>query len=233
MFVIPMFAAYLVTGIFGAVISEYILTMPQLGVGATPGEIWSWFSTYLIGLFIILFAFAILSWIVGTIADGIVVKCASDSVEKRDPNLGRAFDFTVTKLPSLLVAALVSGLLIILGLIVLIIPGIILAIMFSLLVPAIMIENVGAFEGISRSRRLVDNRWLKTFVFLLIVGLIVGIASLIGSLIGLPFVPFGWLITIIIGTLVGPIVPIALTVYYYSMLAKERQRIPPPPPPPF
>jgi hypothetical protein len=137
------------------------------------------------------------------------------------------------KLVSILVSTLIVGLLIGLGLIALIIPGIILAIMYSLVVPVIINENVGALGSLSRSKRLVDHCWLKTFAFFLIIGIVL-LAAFIGTLVALPFGDFGWVVSSIISAFPSPILPISTTVYYYSMAGREEeQRIPPPPPPPF
>jgi len=164
---------------------------------------------------------------------GVCVKCTSDLIEKGKASLGESFNFTAYRLPSLLIATLITGILVALGLLALIVPGIILYIMFYLVIPAIIIENIGAFDSLSRSRRLVSNRWLKTFVLALIVGLIIGIAVFVASLITAPLGIYSSLVGSVITAFVQPILPISLTVYYYSMLAKEQQRIPPPPPPPF
>jgi hypothetical protein len=126
------------------------------------------------------------------------------------------------------VSTLIVGLLIGLGLIALITPGIILAIMYSLVVPVIINENVGALGSLSRSKRLVDHRWLKTFAFFLIIGIVVLLAAFIGTLVALPFGDFGWVVSSIISAFLGPILPISTTVYYYSMAGREEeQRIPP------
>lgn len=233
-FFAPMLIAAVISGIFSAIISDYVLSIPSPLPSAPPAEILNWFSTFITRLLLMAVTLGILSWIISTIANGIIVKGASDSIEKGTASLGRAFDFTFGKLPSLLVAAFVSVVIIGLGFIALIVPGIILYIMFSLIVPAIVIENAGAIESLSRSRRLVSNRWLKTFVFLLIVLLMIGFVSFVASLVGSPFGSAGWIVTSIITAFVEPILPVSLAVYYYSMLAKEEQlTMPPPPPPPF
>jgi len=114
------------------------------------------------------------------------------------------------------------------------VPGLIIYIMFFLVIPAIMIEDAGALDSLSRSRSLVSNQWLKTFVLALIVGLIIGIPVFILDLIMAPLGIYRSLVSSIIIAFVQPIIPISLIVYYYSMLAKEeQQRTPPPPPPPF
>ena len=123
-------------------------------------------------------------------------------------------------------AAILLGIIIAVGLIALIIPGIILALMFSLTISAIMIENVGAIEGMSRSRALVSHRWLKTFAILLIIGIIVAIVSCIAGLIASPLGNYSWILSSIISALIAPILPITLTVHYHSMRTKEQPATP-------
>ena len=233
MFLIPIMITALISGSFSVPIASYITKMGEIDRGAPPDVVLSQLWSYISTLLALAFVFGIISGIVGTIAYGVCVKCASDLIEKGKASLGVSFNFTVTKLLSLLVAALITGILIALGFLALIVPGIILSIMFYLVIPTIIIEDIGAFDSLSRSRRLVSNRWLKTFVLSLIVGIITGFVAVIGSLIGTPLGIYGWFLSSIIAAFVQPIFPISLTVYYFSMLAKEEQRILPPPPPPF
>jgi hypothetical protein len=175
-----------------------------------------------------------MAWIISTITYGICVKYASNLIEKGNASINTAFGFTMNQIITLLASALVVGILVAIGLIALIVPGIILVIMFSLISPAILIENVGALDSLSRSRKLVSNRWLKTFAFLLIVGIVVGVVSYIGTLIAIPFGDLSWVVSGVISAFAAPIAPISTTVYYYSMVGREeQQKIPPPPPPPF
>lgn len=101
------------------------------------------------------------------------------------------------------------------------------------MIPVIIIEDTAAFESLSRSRRLVSNRWFKTFIFSLIVGTIILVVYFIGTLIGSPFGDFSWLVSSIIAAFIQPVLPISTAIYYYSMIGTEEQRILPPPLPPF
>lgn len=96
-----------------------------------------------------------------TIAEGVVVKYASVFLEKGEAKLREAFNFTLSKLASLLAAGAITAILVVIGLILFVVPGIIMAIMFALVVPVIMIEQMGALESLSRSRGLVSKRWEK------------------------------------------------------------------------
>ena len=234
-FLIPFLAAAIVTGSLGSIVSNFA-TATTANIpkpGASPEEIQNWFWSFIVAMLAMTFVLAIISWIINAVANGVCVKCAADFIEKGKASLTEAFNFTVYKLVSLLAAALITGILIGLGALAFIIPGIILSIMFSLVVPAIMIEDIGALDSLSRSRKLVSYRWLKTFALLLIIYLAVIFVSVIGNLVGQPLGPFSTLVSNIAAAFVQPIIPISLTVYYYAMVAKEAKRVHPPPPPPF
>jgi len=177
---------------------------------------------------------ALVTWIVTTPTTGIVIKYASDQIEKGASNLGASINFTISKLPSLLIAQFITGILTAIGMLLFFIPGIIITIMFSLIIPAIIIEQKGAFESLGRSRRLVRNRWLKTFALLLILVIIIGVVTIIANLLATPlnitYPNTNLIVTSIASSFVVPIFPIAITYLYYAMAARE---IGPPPPPPF
>ncbi|MEM2953096.1 MAG: hypothetical protein QXU21_02335 [Candidatus Bathyarchaeia archaeon] len=233
-FFAPFLAAAIVIGSLSSIVYNFATTavanIPE--PGASIEEIQNWFWSFMVAFLAMAFILAIISWIMNTVVTGICVKCTADLIEKGKASLTEAFNFTVYKLISLLIAALITGILIGLGALALIIPGLILSIMFSLVVPAIIVEDIGAIESLSRSRKLVSYRWLKTFALLLTVYLAVIFVSFIGSLIGQPLGPFSTLLSNVAAAFVQPIIPISLTLYYYAMVAKEAKRVPPPPPPP-
>ena len=134
----------------------------------------------------------------------------------------------MTKILPLLAVSIITGVSIALGFIVFVVPGVILAVMFSLVYPVIMLEGTSIMGSLSRSHALVRNRWLKTFALLLVVSIIVGIINGISVVITLPFGVVGPLIASILTALITPIFAIATTLYYYSMRART---LPPPPPP--
>jgi flagellar biosynthesis protein FlhB len=224
---------------FGELVRSYfpLPKAPELTT-ATPQtalpQILQWFSALIATLIVILALTFIISWIIGSIVYGTAIKCTDDLLEKGSSNLKASFSLAILRLPSLLAVGIITGVLIVIGLICLIVPGIIIAIMFALVIPVIMIEQIGALDSLGRSRRLVSRRWGKTFATILLVGIIVGILAGLGSAIGSLFGPASFIVESIIAALVAPIYPIALTFLYYSMVAKEAAlAVPPPPAPPL
>ena len=190
---------------------------------------WNWFVLFISTLVIVVILQVIISLIVGSITGGIAIKCISDQLEKGTVSLQESFRYALSRLPSLIGVQLLTGVIIGIGLLLLVIPGIIFAIMFSLVLQVLIIEQTGVFESLGRSRRLVGNRWGKTFGVLLVISIITLVVAWIASVIAAPFGIASTLVSGLISAVASPIYPIALTLLYYSMRARE---LPPPPPPP-
>ncbi len=94
-----------------------------------------------------------------------------------------AFAYFAYVLP-LVVAAILMSLLMTLGFILLIIPGIYLAVAYIFTIPLIADKNLGAWEAMETSRRTVTRHWFKVFFIMVIMGLIF-IVSLIPLGLGL------------------------------------------------
>ncbi len=176
--------------------------------------------------FIIALLVAIVGWILNMVAGGIVIKYTSSLLEEKTVGLIEAFKVVAKKLFVLLAASVISGLLIVVGFMALVIPGIIFSIIFFLFIPAIIVEEKGIISSLKRSKKLVAKRWMKTFGLMLILTIMVGATSFITgaiqSISGKANIYISFLISSIISALVAPIYFVSLTLYYYSMLVKER-----------
>jgi hypothetical protein len=213
---VPFLIGYTIIQAFTFLLTPYFAVAPSLVLE----ELFQWFFL----IFISIAVLGIIGLIVTTVVSGVAVKQTSDILEKGEANLQDSFRFAASKLPSLLVVAIITSIIIGIGLIVFVVPGIIFAIMFSLVVPAIIIEQTGSLESLSRSRRLVSKRWGKTFVVILLITIIIAV---INTVVGLITGFFGSLIintitTIIISSITQPIYVVAITLLYYSMLIKEQ-----------
>ena len=196
------------------------ITLPVLPTSPTPQEVLSWAPGFF-GAFVELIALsALVTWVFYPIAYGTAVKLASDEIEKGTTNLGSSIRFVVSELFWIWVVGIVVGIIVFLGFVALIIPGIILAIMFSLVLPVIIIEKSG-FQSLGRSRLLVSHRWLKTLVVFIVFGIIIAIASAIVGAISAPFGLARTVVSSILSAFYLPLIPIALTVYYYSNVARN------------
>ncbi|MEM2995563.1 MAG: hypothetical protein QXI91_06095 [Candidatus Bathyarchaeia archaeon] len=232
-FFLPFLIAGIIMGLSNYAITSFFTLPPAPSPRASEEELLSWIIDFLSTFIIMMALLFLVSWIVGTITAGTVVKYASDQIEQKSSSLSISFKYAMSKFPSLLIAQFIVGLLVVVGLFLFIIGGIIVAIVFSLTFPAVIIEQRGVFESLSRSKKLVSNRWMKIFALMLILGIITVIVGVVASVSTIPLNTIhpivGSLVSSIISAFISPIFPIATVYLYYAMVARE---IPPPPPPP-
>lgn len=163
---------------------------------------------------------------------GMVVKAAVNGFNGTKTEFGDAFSAGVQMLLPLLGLAIVASLGTTLGYILLIVPGLILSVLWSVAAPAVVAEKRGVFESLQRSRDLTrGHRWsvfglLVIYVVLAwIIGLAMGGLSLAtgGSLIGdSPNLA----VTLISGPLVNIVTGVVASagvasLYYELRVAKE------------
>jgi hypothetical protein len=117
------------------------------------------------------------------IVNGSLALCLVDAyvgkpLDWRQPLLA-AFD----RLGSLLWLSILFGVLVGLGFIALILPGIWLMTVWSVAVPALMFEHVGGLRALGRSFELVRGRWWATFAELLVAVIMLGVVLFVVGLI--------------------------------------------------
>ena len=219
-FFLPFLIPALLNGIVNAVVSiaEFLPADPN-SFATNPFDLIARFLPPLI-------LSGVIGYILHTIASGIAVKYSSDILEKGGAGLGESFNSALSRLVPLLGAGIASVFLLVLGFLCFIVPGIILAIMFSLIAPAIIIEGASALGSLGRSRRLVSKRWGKTFAVLALILIIQGIVTSIANAVSGPFGIVSSIIAQVAGAAIQPILPIATTFLYYSMVVKERSSAP-------
>jgi hypothetical protein len=143
-------------------------------------------------------------WLAGTIVK-IVEDVESDGVV--DASVGELFGLVAPRLFALFLLSIVVGILVTVGLFFLIVPGVILALMWIVSTPAMMVENKGVFESMSRSSELTKSNRMR----ILGVGLLLIVAYIVIALV----IALLAAITPVLGIIGG----IALIVALYPYLA--------------
>jgi hypothetical protein len=82
-----------------------------------------WLPGYLSAFIAFIFFTGIISWIIGYLAQAIGIKFTSDTLEKGQADLVTSFNFSASKILSILGASIITGVLIAIGMIALVIPG--------------------------------------------------------------------------------------------------------------
>lgn len=208
-----------IIGVVTALARTYFV-LPNIASNATPEQVLNWLPGFLGMLGLLVGSIFLVSVVFFPIAQGSAIKLASEQIERGHADLGASFNFAASRLLWIWALSIVVGILVTLGFIALVIPGVILAVMFILAFPVLIIENKGVFDSMSRSRVLVGNRWLKTLGVFIVLAIMVGIASAIVSAIAAPFGVASPVVNGVLSAFYQPLFPILLAVYYYSNLAR-------------
>ncbi len=201
-------------------LAQRAFVLPTLPSNPTPQQFFNWFPGFFGILVPLVISIFVVTVVFFPIAQGSAIKLASEQIEKGQADLGRSVRFAASKLVWIWALSILVGIIVLLGFVALVIPGIILAIMFALAFPVLLLENKGVLDSMGRSRALVGNRWLKTFGTFLVLAIIVGIAAAIVSAISAPFGIASPVVNGLLSALYQPLFPILLTVYYYSNAAR-------------
>ena len=217
------FVLFAVVGVIIGVVTtlaRQAFVLPTLPSHPTPQQFSSWFSAFLGAFFLLFGVILVVTVVFSAIAQGSSIKLASERIENGHANIGASVRFAVSKLLWIWALSIVVGVILILGFIALIVPGIILAIMFSLAFPVLLIENKGVLDSMGRSRELVSHRWLKTFATFLVLGIVILVASVIVSAISGLLGVASPVVNGLLSAFYQPLFPILMAVYYYSNLAR-------------
>jgi hypothetical protein len=119
----------------------------------------------------------VLAVVASTLATGACFKAIADAYLGARPTAKASLAFALRRIHSILWVTLLGGLLVVLGLVACIVPGIWLYVSFAVAVPALLMEDVRGRRALGRSRRLVRGRWWPTFGILILGALLAGIVS--------------------------------------------------------
>ena len=130
------------------------------------------------GSLALLFVTAVLAFIGYGLYTGGVVEAVHDIRDgKRDWSVGDLLQRALPFVFPLIGAAILYGVIVVLGLILLIVPGLVFLTWFSLYAPAIVVERQGMFASFTRSRDLVRGNGWRVFGVLLVTFIIAGVVG--------------------------------------------------------
>ena len=165
-----------------------------------------------------------------------LVKAVDDVRDGRaDLSLADTFGQARAQLTSVALAAILAGLGIVFGLILLIVPGLVLLTWWAVIVPVVVLENKSAGESFGRSRELVRGYGWSVFgMIVLVILLLIGF-NIVLSIVLAPLQDWlqSFISQFISGALTAPFTATVLTLLYFRLrAAKETPAAPPPPPTP-
>jgi hypothetical protein len=196
--------------VFGTVwIVALILLIPSAIIAALLG------NEGILGLIGSLVQLVAGAWLLGS-----VIRIVQDVEEdgRVDWSVGEILGSVTGRLISIILLEIVLAILVGIGLLLLIVPGVILALMWSVSMPSLVVEDKGVFDSLSRSSELTKDNRMRILGIVLIVVLIYIAIIAIGVALTAAVPVLGVIAMIIVGVLAYPYVSIISTVLYYRLV---------------
>ncbi len=167
----------------------------------------------------------LLAELIGLIATwlftGMVVGLVADVQDgRRDATASQLLRAVVPVLGSLILVAVVAGILIVIGFVLVIVPGLILLTIWSVAVPAVVIERPAGLAALGRSRELVRGHGWQVFGVIILLYFLVLLVSVALQAAGDSLsTAAGIVIAVVVGVLTAPLPALAQSVLYFELLA--------------
>ena len=215
----------LIRATFAAYRTRWQYLVPLAFIGYTALAAFAIFVTLLAGLVGAVsaaFLFAVGSiWI-----QGLLVRAIDDAENEGDLTIGSRFAAIRPSLNALSLGAIVAGVGVVAGLILLIIPGLVLMMWWALLVPAVVLERKGPLAALGRSRDLVRGHGRLVFNFVIAIALIGGVANRVLEYLA-SALPASEVVAIlaycVAASVVAPLTALASAILYYELREAQTQ----------
>ncbi len=180
---VPLVAA----GIIGSLLSHFVIgSMNQgygmMGMGGFDPGMFN-LGTFL-GAALIVWAGL---WVINAFASGMTYIMA-DTAGAGEMDLNQAFQKVLGNIVNLLVVSFLVGLLVIIGIFLLILPGLAAAFLLMFAIPLVVLENKSPIEALQNSVSIVLANLGETIVFAIVAIVVLIITSIIGGIFS--FIPF-------------------------------------------
>jgi hypothetical protein len=154
-----------------------------------------------------------------TFYQGMVVALVSDVQDgRRDFSVEQLLKSVTGAVVPLIVAGILAGLGILLGFLLLIVPGLFLLTIWAVIAPVIVLERPGIIPAFGRSRELVRGNGWSVFAVIVIFFLILLVVGFVLGIIGAAAGEVGRVIADFIGSVVtAPLIALAAAVLYFQL----------------
>ncbi len=161
----------------------------------------------------------IITLVATTLFTGMVVELVADVRDgRRDASVGQLLRAVTPVLGQLILVAIVAGVGILIGFLLIVVPGLILATMWAVAAPVVVLERPGGLRALGRSRELVKgNGWNVFAVILLLVVLVGLLTGAVGFAAESAGTGVGLVVRVVIGVLTAPISALAAAVLYFEL----------------
>jgi hypothetical protein len=168
-------------------------------------------------------ALGILFIALGVLYQGIVVELVQDIQDgRRDHSVGELIRSVEPVFWPLVAVSILFGLALAIGFILLIIPGLIAMVIWSVVAPVTVLERPGPFAAFGRSRELVRGNGWQVFGVIVLVFLAVAVISIAAGLLAAGLGSLGRaLVQWAINAALAPVTALSASVLYFELLGRR------------
>jgi len=152
---------------------------------------------------------------------GALTRGAAGALIGRDVDVSASYGYAFSRLGPLIGLELLVALVVGIGFILLVIPGIIVLVFLAVSVPAFIIEGLGVTDSMSRSWKLVSGSWWHTLGVILVAAIIAGVINGILTAIGGNTFFGVWILSAIAQIITAPFVALVSVVLYVDLRARH------------
>jgi glycerophosphoryl diester phosphodiesterase family protein len=163
----------------------------------------------------------VIGFIISFVLQAAILRAAAQATIGDPVDPEESFRFGFKRLGSVILLSLLVGLAILGGLILLIIPGLIFAVLLSVSIPVLIVENRRGTEAMSRSWNLVKGHFWHALGVIFVAAIIAGIiGGIIGAIGGNAWV-LRWIFTAIAQVLTAPFTALVSVLLYLDLRARS------------
>ena len=154
-----------------------------------------------------------------------VVELVADVQDgRRDASPGQLLRAATPVLGQLILVGIVAGIGVVIGFILIIIPGLFLLTIWSVAAPVVVLERPGVFAALRRSRELVRGNGWQVFGVIAVLYILVSVFSfVIEGAADSAGAGVGIVVRVIVGVLTAPLVALASSVMYFELRGRARE----------
>ena len=164
---------------------------------------------------------AVISVIITAMLQAAILRAAAQATIGDPVDAEESYRFGFKRLGSVILVSVLVGLAVVGGFILLIIPGIIFLVLFSVSIPVLIVENRRGREAMSRSWNLAKGHFWHAFGVIIVAGLITGaISGIIGAIGGSEWV-IRWIFSAIAQILTAPFTALVSVLLYLDLRSRS------------
>jgi hypothetical protein len=163
---------------------------------------------------------ALIAVLISAVMQAAILRAAAQATIGDPVDVEASYRYGFSRLWSVILVSLLVGLIVAVGFVLLIIPGIIFLVLLSVSIPALIVEGRRGTEAMSRSWNLVKGHFWHALGVIVVAGLIVGaISGLIGGIGGDNWV-VRWIFTAIAQIVTVPFAALVSVLLYLELRAR-------------